>query len=234
MNSIHRTAAFVTLLSLGVTTFPGAQQLLTTSDPPPSRHGFGTSALGSFAAGQSFVSLGSQLQSFGFYLVGPWTATGTFQAQIFAWNGLTVTGGPLYTSNPFPSATSTGWLDFLTGGIATTIGNTYLALISIVSNTTPNDAGDYVWFLGNELQNPYASGQDYFAFFLGSPTTADLQNATWESLKTGTPDDQDFAFRATFSTVPEPTSLALSALGLTCIIALRLIRNRRHSYSSQS
>ena len=216
----------------------GAQQLSTTSDPPPGEAAIGQSADGVVAWGQSFVALGSSLSSFGFYLRGPWRGSGAYVTNIFSWNGSTVSGNPIFSSSVFAasSITTFGWQDFASGGTALTVGASYFAMF--LGSIGPNGLESRFGIQGND---PYVDGKGYFAESVlpVGATSKELQGADWKTVKQLSPTSSeiDFGFRATFSStiVPEPSTFPLLLIGVVGIagtIPARRSRARRQ-YASQ-
>jgi hypothetical protein len=182
--------------------------------------------------GQTFIAPAGSVFSFGFYFYPPpedFDLGSTFHAQLYHWGGGAVVGDPLFTSAGFASSQSfTGWMDFATGGISLNPGDSYFAVIASVA------AGIY----GSTHRtfdaspgNPYVGGG---MFLGGSPdpgiTAAWLQDANNYANSDFDVSDFDAAFRADFTTVPEPGSVMLLATGFAALIGVGLVRrlNRRH------
>jgi hypothetical protein len=160
--------------------------------------------------------------------------------MLFGMSGSTVVGSALFSS-PLLSYTSvtTGWLDFLTGGVSLTPGNVYMALLAPVSVS----GGLAVMDVGTESGDAYAGGAGSYTWGTLPVTEGALHGATWNSLGnlTGKP-GHDFALRLEYgdadgwqgvvadaiTITPEPSSIALVATGLITLVAAgRWSRKRR-------
>lgn len=205
---------------------PGhAQQLTTTNDPPL---GFGQ-PLTTTWVGETFLALNSSINSYGFYLDGalaPWPVGSTFRTELWAWNGVSFTGSPLFTSPIFGPPLANAWMDFATGNLPVISGGSYAALFEVVTAPVP---GNY--YIGAQGLNPYADGGE-IARLNNTPVASGgtaVGGAPW-----GVSSTVDIAFRATFASptavVPEPGSIVLLASGMVVMVA-RVKRKRTTNHA---
>ena len=239
--------AVIGLLAVAALKPLSAQQNYSSSTVPTTSAGSGAWPGQGWLVGQSFTATGSSLSEFGFYAASNWSGTATFQALLFGMSGSSVIGSLLYSS-PILSYTSvtTGWLDFLTGGVSLTAGNVYMALLAPVSVS----GGLAVMDVGTESGDAYAGGAGAYSWATLPVTEGALHGATWNPLGnlTGKP-GQDFALRLQYGenggwqtavltelvVTPEPSSIVLVATGLLALIgAARWSRKRKASLQRAS
>jgi hypothetical protein len=180
--------------------------------------------------GQTFTptaALGTQLQSFSFWManysgaVGPpisGNITSHFSAYIMSWDGSEAVGSVLYESTPreVPAAPSVFTeFDFDTGGLNLTAGQQYVALISTLAYRDGDTTAKFGVVAGVD---PSYTGGKFVYNNSGSDFTA-ITNA-WPIA--GITNGSDAAFRAVFSTVPEPPSaVCFAVFALVAIISVR-------------
>lgn len=236
----RKQLAVIALLALAAMRPLNAQQNYSSSVAPTTSAGSGAWPGVGYVVGQSFTASGSSLYEFGFYAASNWSGTATFQALIYAMSGPSLVGSALYSSPLLSySSVTTGWLDFLTGGISLTSGNVYMALLAPVSVS----GGLAVMDVGTESGDAYAGGAGGYTYGALPFTDGAFHSATWTSLGslTGKP-GQDFALRLEYrggdgqgnltdlAVTPEPSSIALVATGLFALMGTaRWSRKRKAS-----
>jgi hypothetical protein len=182
--------------------------------------------------GQTF-SVGSDntLDSFAFWLDdlnGPVFSV-NFATYVMAWDGTKATGPVLYSSSMTTTTNNGGQdgmerLDFSTGGLSLTSGDTYVAFMSASNffNMEPGTAA--AGFLDADV---YADGE--FVFLNNGDDSSEWTTEDWE---TSVVPGGDLAFVANFSNdnnsgaVPEPTSMLIWGAGIGLALTVRR-RNRR-------
>ena len=194
--------------------------------------GWGPGAYYTF--GQTFVAPGSgptiSLNNFTFYLQGGGQNTTIyFQADVFAWTGqLTgggttgqATGAALFSDNT--STYDDGTLKAVpinTGGLTLTPGQDYVALFtasdptSIAKNGASDDTFNWGSSYDGDVPGPHGAnnGGGGFVFYNNDTLSQLTDGSTWDTAG-GQPDFGYLAWQASFSPVPEPTTLALGGLG---------------------
>jgi hypothetical protein len=176
--------------------------------------------------GQTFTadaSLGLFLDDFTFYTDNVLSSTLTYDADVYAWNGTTVTGPALFTSGPFDLA-GTGQLGVfvpitITADLATplTAGKQYIALLTIVGVSPTGGAA----FLEADGTNPYAGGM-FVLDFSKSTLLSGWMGIGFDDLAT-TINFSDVPVQT--SAVPEPASMLLLGTGLL-VAGIRRYRRR--------
>ena len=157
----------------------------------------------------------TNLQSFGFYMGGPVSASDILMsAYIATWTGSNA--GTLVFTSPSVDYSNTGdaELTFSTGGLALDPGASYVAFLSVSdyyglsSGTSRVSSGDATIPGGN------------FVYFNNGGDFASLFTSEWDE----TGNKPDWAFTATFvggGNVPEPSTLMLLGAGLIALGAIR-------------
>ncbi|MBS1700638.1 MAG: PEP-CTERM sorting domain-containing protein [Armatimonadetes bacterium] len=162
----------------------------------------GSITAGWTAIGQSFDAPGSTLTDYQFAIEGNANG-GTLNVSVFNWiAGTGPTGASLYsTSVAWPTSTGDVVLSGL--NIPMTVGGHYGVVVDLSGSTSQS-----VHYMGNTTGNP--SGNGYWSGDDG---------ATWNDFP-----GLSTEFKATFSSVPEPASMAVLGVG-----ALALLRRRRQT-----
>lgn len=168
----------------------------------------------------------SALQSFEFFIKGP--STQSFRGYVYAWDGAEATGSALYTS-PTMSLAGTGdfeGITFATGGVNLTPGSQYVLFASVSDPAVFSSSTGRSKWGQPQAQDVYAGGALVFLNDGGNPSSWTSVPWTQDWLGQGA----DMAFKATFgsASVPEPSSLALIAIGASAGL-LRFCRRRRAS-----
>jgi hypothetical protein len=139
-----------------------------------------------------------------------------FRAYVMAWDGNSGTGPILFQSGDQTSTNNGGaggqeQFDFVTGGIALTGGQQYVAFLS-VSELFDGSQGTSIW---KNAGNAYAGGG--FVFLNNGNDSSQWTSADWGTLGTS-----DTWFRAEFAPIPEPSALVLFPIGLAVLgVAMR-------------
>jgi hypothetical protein len=177
---------------------------------------------GATSLGQTFTAdagLGLYLDDFTFYARNPLPDL-KYDAAVYAWNGTTVTGSPLFTSGPFDLAGSSSVFVPITITTdlqtALTAGQQYVVFLTEVGAPA---SGGSAGFEAN-TSNPYSGGYTV-ADFSGSTFLTGWNTFTGIDLATTI----NFS-AAPVSAVPEPASLVLLGTGL---IGAGVRRYRRRS-----
>jgi hypothetical protein len=148
-----------------------------------------------------------------------------FAAYVYAWDGAKAVGPALFTSEPqaffgSPPDQPVGFT-FLTGGLALTPGQLYVAFLSASPFFDGVSGRALMPFSGSLLSDPYPGGGFVFARSGGDFSL--LLSRPWDRT-TGT---DDVWFRAEFSApIPEAASVTLLGAGL---VGLSLLRRRARS-----
>jgi len=172
--------------------------------------------------GETFIAPSNgdnYLQSFSFYMAGPYSSGDiVLSAYIATWTG-TGAGTLLWTSAPvdYPN-TGNAELAFNTGGLQLTAGANYIAFISVSQ------------YYGQSSGLAYISGGDggcpgcAFAYYNNGGDFGSLFTNSWDAYGY----QPDFAFSANFTagSTPEPGTLVLLGTGL--LGAVGAIRRKRN------
>jgi hypothetical protein len=181
--------------------------------------------------GQAFLAPGNvlTLDSFSFHITdfNPGD-TLSYQAAVYAWSGSLLGGnspqgaiGPALYTSPDMVFVDTG--DFQkvsidTGGITLTPGAAYVALLttSDSGSTAANSSSLNLFELGvtGFYVHQQNNGGGGFNFY-NNTSSSQLNTTLWDDFA----DDGDLAWTASFTTVPEPGTLTLLSLGVTCVVA---------------
>jgi len=180
----------------------------------------------------------STLSSFTFNIFRQ-SLTDNFDAYVQAWNGSETTGSPLFTASSSLITGSGDQTYTFNPNLALTPGATYVLYISVLGVT--NTVSD--WYnVGATGPDTYSGGAFVYSNTdsgtVGSGVTAtnagsvaDLNGSAWTITgeAEGATFVRDLAFSATFtgSSVPEPQTYGIAALGLALIAAGRRLRRAR-------
>jgi hypothetical protein len=171
-----------------------------------------------YAFGQSFTApagVGS-LESFSFWLKDRMNSGPVrFSAYLIGWDGRQPTGPLLYTSGPVTTMAQNSYeqCEIRMAPVPVQPGSQYLAFFTTLGAGATQPGTAYVG-------DPY-SGQDLLpggqAWSNYSTNLADVLQGHWFFAQP----DQDLAFRAEFSVVPEPSPLVLLFVGWACYWGFR-------------
>lgn len=183
-------------------------------------------------AGQVFlVGADNILDRFSFWFddrQGPPYGPSRFTANVMEWTGSPTSCGmgctssraaapALYQSAPRETTNNGGAggfeeLEFLTGGLALRTGTYYVAFLTVAGlYDSVYDAGE----IRATIYDAYGPGNGFVA-----ESGNDFNRLTTERWYNGF-GGSDLAFRASFSSVPEPGTLATAALGACLLLGLR-------------
>lgn len=213
------------LLVVGLTASAQAQSSINTIanwNGSASVYSFGLPNTATYGQTITAPLTGSVLKDFSFELNVP--ATCTFKAYVYGWNGLEATGTSLYTSQVLSTA-GTGFeqVTINTGNLNLTAGANYVLFLS--TSEVPTSSGTGGW--GQPGGNFYSGGQ--FVFINNGTTPSQWTSIPWSQNFFGTDflgAGGDLAFTANFAVTPapEPSTLAMAALGG---LSLLLFRKRK-------
>ena len=190
---------------------------------------FGVSGSGSEVLGQTFTApagVSANINSFSVYCTpGVSSGYGTIylSGEIFAWNGGTAIGGPVYSGETTANSTKSGngtyqTLTFNTGNLVLTPGSEYIALLTTLNSISLADNGNnypQLWFASES-----SSGLSYGGGSLEYQNTTyygALNNYTYVA---GSASYSILDWNANFTVtapVPEPATLALGGLGVLAL-----------------
>lgn len=139
-----------------------------------------------------------------------------FQGEVYAWNGTMATGPDLFESALMTTTDSSVFqpITFNTGGLALTPGDTYVLFASSSQgNQTPTLGGGWGFIPRGSV---YAGGA--FVFINNGNDISKWTSSAWATNWEGT--GNDLAFKADFSSVPEPSVRILLALALGALFVL--------------
>ena len=220
--------ALTSAVALSVAPLARADMLVTTTgswNGSDNVHDFGTS--GSATYGQTITAPSAPtdiLESFTFFMRGP--STQSFRGYVYAWDGSKATGPALYTS---PTTSLAGGAAFEpitfsmpTDGLTLTPGSQYVLFASVADPAVAaSSVGSSAWGQPGS-SNVYGGGQFVFQNALDPSAWT---STTWSTGFLGT--NGDLAFQARFGAVPEPTSIALLAIGGSAGLVRAWRRRRR-------
>lgn len=153
-------------------------------------------------------SLGGKLESFSFYLR---PLNEEFKAYVYAWDGLKATGSALYESSVNNIGTGfSGYQEVTFNPNVNLSSNSSYVLFFSTTGLFDGSANVNSWALAGE----HYSGGDFVFTNAGNDFTK-ITSTEWSY--TGSPAFGDLAFKAVITSVPEPSNLSLSLLGLTLL-----------------
>lgn len=209
-------AALTTLLAAPVQSVQAQLVVQPTNNAP--LYGFGADPFVP-TIGQTFIAANNFLTSFSFFLSADANTTAAdqlpFTAYIAAWDGTSAVGPLLFTGALWLGPTGVGQrYQANSNGIALTPGASYIAFLSVSGLGAPLDANAAL-----ELSDSNAAGGELVFAMNGDDLSALTQGGAWSSA--GVQAQFEAHFSAT--TVPEPGSMGLLAVGLAmvCIGARR-------------
>lgn len=175
---------------------------------------------GAAAYGQTFtVADGDSLLLDYSFSISSQNSTFPFVSQVYGWNGHSIVGNALYTSDVMlsPPPTNTFTQYTFSPSIAVTPGQQYIAIVTnYVDGVSLGDPAD--GSIGGAMllnsNNPYTGGN--FTFASGSDILGDLR---WSPVLA----NEDAVFHADFGsadvvTVPEPANFVLACAGGACFL----------------
>jgi len=165
----------------------------------------------------------TNLQSFGFYMAGPWSAGDVvMSAYIATWTG--TQAGTILFSSPSVDYANTGsdFLSFNTGGLDLTGGGTYVMFLS-VSQYYGQSSGEIQISQGSAI-----TGLDGFDYYNNSGDFGALTSSSWDAagLSPNWAVNLDFNSGSS-SPVPEPPSFFLEAAGMLGALGTMIRRKLR-------
>ncbi len=169
--------------------------------------------------GQTFTSLNSRLDNFTFWLRSEAGPPISFRAYVFQWDELNfrATGPALYVSGLLVSPVLSSFAPYSFAAATTvTTGGRYVAFLSI------NSSSGLFASVESSLTDVYAGGT--FAYTSLPPMLFAWNTYTGIG---GSPPPRDLRFDASFSAVPEPSSVILTAVGLAGVGVAMRRRQRR-------
>jgi hypothetical protein len=162
-------------------------------------------------------STGGNLESFSFYLR---PLESEFKAYVYEWDGLKATGSALYESSSMNIGTAfTGYKEItVTPNVNLLASKSYVLFFSTAG-----------FYNGNENVNTWALAGEHYSggnFVYTNAGNDFLQISSTEWSYTGDPGFGDLAFKAVISSVPEPSAMSMTLLGLALLgIGARVKRN---------
>lgn len=224
--SNERPMRIVLLALIALVSFPaglnaGLTTISTVSNTNQAQGGFGNPGTASY--GQTFVlpTLNPPhtmlvLTSFTFPISRTGTNSFDFQFYVAQWDGNKVQGNVLYSS-PVANISSATKTDFtFTPNLTLTAGTTYIAFASTSKQSTLTSGNEGAAQFELAPNSAYAGGQ--FFFLDNGQDAGRWSTDNWGAL------NNDLGFTATFSAVPEPSSLVL--VGLAALAATARRRRR--------
>jgi len=216
-----RSATIVALVVTSANLPMSAQTVISTTGG-----GAPVGLFGKFGAqtfGQTFTAPSDNiLQSFTFFM----TPAGSliFRAYVFAWDPVAgrATGNSLFTSAPIIGPIGSGFIPvtaFLGNGISLLPGSMYAMFFSSSGQSTIGEVA-----LSSNWDSPASdqySGGAFVSLDNGENTGA-FTTQTWSANRQGP--GADVRFQALFITAPEPSTLALVAMGLLAVAGLAASR----------
>ena len=158
--------------------------------------------------------LETRLNSFSFS-IGVSSATITFRAEVYAWNGTMATGPALYESAPVSMGNISAYQQFtftIPGGVPVTPGQQYVLFATTSRDQAGAPSSAARW--GSVPNATYAGGQ--FVFINNTTDTSLWTSTAWSTIA------EDLAFTATFTGAPAPEVQVptMNQWGLIILIAL--------------
>lgn len=179
--------------------------------------------------GQTFIAPinTSRLLDFSFWTRGGYESTNdvSFKGYIMEWDGMKATGPMLYQSDIRSSTKKWGEgterFDFNTGGIDLVTGRSYIAFLSAIGcYTTPPDHNAWLYLMIDFYDPQYEDGRHVYTSSHGSYAT--LASSDW--VQNQGVYDIDLGFHATFTEIPEPSSIIALLCGTGSLTGMILRR----------